>query len=98
MALQQGEVEALLRVEVAVEGGRDDARLARDLAQAEAAEALALEQAQRRVEQRDARALLLLSVVSPVRPGLYLDFTGLGCLRIHYNHDLQQSDEVKVRQ
>ena len=53
--------ELLHRVEVAVEGGRHDARLARDLAQAEAAEALALQQPQRRVEQGDARALLLLA-------------------------------------
>ena len=48
-------------VEVAVEGGRHDARLARHLAQAEGAEALVLQQPQRRVEQRLAGAPLLRS-------------------------------------
>ena len=44
--------------EVPVEGGRDDPGLAGDLAQAEAAEAVVLQQQQGRLEQVRARALL----------------------------------------
>ncbi len=58
--VDQHEPELLHVVEVAVERRRDDACRARHPAQAEAGEALLLEQPERRVEQRPARALLAL--------------------------------------
>ena len=64
--VDQDEAELLHVVEVAIEGRRDDAGRARHLAQAEAREALLLEQLERRIEQRPARALLALLTRSAV--------------------------------
>jgi len=56
--LDQRDAEPRHAGEVAVEGGRGDAHLAGHLAQPDAAQALLLEQSQRRVEQRLTGALL----------------------------------------
>ena len=62
--VDQRQAELLHAREVPVEGGRDDPGLAADLAQAEAAEAVVLEQQQRRLQQVRARALLALAARS----------------------------------
>jgi hypothetical protein len=58
--IDQRQAEVVHVLEVAIEACRGDSRLARDLAQAQAAEGAVVEQPQRRVEQRFARTLLAL--------------------------------------